>query len=438
MLMTEVLAQAVYRLNLNKLPLDHLASTPHRHRSSSMGREGISSKSPQQDFLLPHIPSFSNISSLYLLPHHTQWKTGAGASSTPKTADSSSQCGNGPGSLLLSQHSAKDHSPHLLTQLSSTPSVLASIEEQVLEQAKGNGMERRERDKLVEASRKWEVVVTPPQIVSDIEEEEEALIDDHKAYEGDVDKISPGTSHESLESSCVDIPDEPLLGIKGHGETRKSLLSATTSLFKQSRKSKVGRELHMTGGGRYGSSSYSPLPGYEDDEEFVGRVRKKNIAHKRSGSDTTTLSVVARDDTCKSSLVKCLVRPQEEAGEQVGPGVRHGTVVSTPTDEKKEWRKPFYMYKSSSDGNIHRLSFPLHSPANDFVGHQDQPFFRVTTTVSPVMTSDSSSLQDIPSLDTSLTAATNTHAATLTSTCGLRFQRSMLINSPEPTGDVHV
>lgn len=443
-LATEVLAQTVYRLNLNELPLDHLISTPHRHRASSMGRQGISTKSPTQpDFLLPHMPSFSNISSLRLPPHHTQWRSGVGVSGTPTPGDTSSSAPRSKG-LGDSQMSLPPTNDHSTLQLSS-PGVLAPIEEQMLERAKDNEKEREKGDLPVEASRDQEIIHTQP-VVCDVKEMEEAMLDKHEAC-GGMYKATSMESQESFESTSIDsLPGQPLLCTKVQGESKKSLLSATTNLFKlrspeakHKKKTRLTPELTMTGTGGGGgggrvNSSYSHLPVYEEEEELVekARRRKKNGAHKRSGSDTTTLMVV-RESISPSSLVRCAMHPQDKGYVQAGGFRRGSAVVNSPACTKKEGKKPFYLQKSSSDGNIHRLTVLPLAPPNDFDCHQDHLFGRMMTTGSPAMASESSSMQDIPFMESPLTGV----ARASTNTAVFRLQRSTSIESPEPAGDVN-
>lgn len=480
--MTEVLAQAVYGLSLTELPLEHLASTPHRYRShSTTGRPEVSTRpTSRQEIAHPRLSSFSNILSIHPPARHSYRKicTGVVTAPTGSTVNPSASQRRGLGSSVppASSHptptsSSPQHSNH--------PRELTPIKEQASFERTKLSLSEEEEEKERREEGKENFLMEPLVCDSKNLEEEENRMDDNEERPNEIIANpntaepspsssvghTPGASQESLGAVGID-PAQPLLGMPNHGEcssSKKSLLSATTSLFKhkspeakhKKKKTRISSE-SFGGGGGSGSGSrgggntalYSPLLAYDEDEE---KARKKEkTAHKRSGSDTTSHSVVKGGSP--SLLIKSVTHPQDKGSSgrlKMASTNKRGSVVETTSNVKKEWKRPFYMRKSSSDGNIHSLSLslqfynhPLPGTSDDSEGHPVVPFCRMNTIGSPVPTSESSSVQDISSIEASpvgliaaVTVQTTSGASTSTGAKRThKFKRAKTIDPSKPAG----
>ena len=469
--MTEVLAQAVYGLNLNELPLEVLAAAPNRSRASSMGRRGVTVKSPvRQDFLLPRMPSFPNVSIIQPPPHHhPHWRIGVGVAHTPTSGGDTGSSLAPKRELVKSLPSTNAISAVVSSkpQLSAVPRTLPPIKEQVpLEQ------EPEAETMDVSKGHKSANPTLPPLRDSKKEGEKDAVVDEHPVCTRDnvVADASPNHANSypridlghkaNQDSSGLTGQDlilaKPPLGMKAHGESsnssnrRPSLLQATTSLFKLrspeaklKKKSKISPTL-LNSGEERGDFLHSSMPTYKEDEVLVGKAQgKKQVTHKRSGSDTTSIRPI-RQGTFPRALVKLNSHSHEKV---VGDGLQEESsrksdnTVATATCTRKEQRKPFYLRKSYSDGNIHLLptTFQTYisiSPgkSEESVFHQDRPFLKMVTVGDSVLESGVNCAQNISVAATTTTLPLG--RGSTTATTPPKIMRSVSVNSPESTGNL--
>ena len=390
--MTEVLAQAVYGLSLQDLPLDVLSTTPNRKRVHSMERQtttgGLSMSHLRRDH---RFSKFGDISVIQLEQH----LRGLSRRTTIDLVGGGGEDGREQAKLSRGSLGAIQE---YRSQASSLDAKEVNVTEaaNLKEGSEGTG----------ESARKTEGTETAAVSSERIDKPAEVHVNSDPASPISDAIFSHRDSEESLETIELDsLPGQPLLSSSEvhHGGGKKSRRSPATGIFKhrspdaKHRKRGKASEKIFEGEGGFGSlTRYSPLLSYDDDSKngttTGGKWRKKkNTNHKRSGSDTTSHSV----SSSPRSLAKSnLVHTEEELEESTDPKAK---LVRTPTVTRKNFGRKLSIPKSASEGNICRLSLNPGSigvPGEEGLS-PDYSFRRVSTLGSPKGTSESSSVQDL-------------------------------------------
>lgn len=346
---TEMLAQAVYGLNLNDLPLDNLASGP-RPRSVSMVPRHPSTSSPHE-IAASRLSSFSTISEAPVAGK----KTPASASRPPERdlVDGGVARSRGPlvraatqeeqGSPPLEMSMLKRHSTPVTT--SSRPSLPASLGT-ITEHSTPSS------ERACPSTPEPTPVTTPYQPHATTPYQplvEEAELSSGHATEDEVianlNAQSPTPSREEM-SRTPSIPSPTPSQEKVTNEVK-----LPTGIFKQRSLSKKGR----------GAES-SPV------EE---RRRRRKWFHKRSGSDIGERPLVSSGNA-----------------ELAGVASEHSSPDLGASSGQR--RAPFILRKSSSDGNLHAMLLRNHTPSDtgpELVAIQDchaLPLRRVVTGGTPL------------------------------------------------------
>ncbi len=442
--MTEVLAQAVYGMSLRDLPLSMLSSTPHRKRVHSVERpllmSATSKTSNRQDRRLSS--TFGDISILQQVPQPRLVRR----RTIVNGGDASSSLGEEDTRLPAESENQESANKSLNLQRGNLSSILersgqgsTSVEEEASHIVELTGVKKE----TVEVPCAEKTEIDDVEIPWGTEKPVDVIVNPNPTSPVSIVDHSSTASQESLVAEDLDCKlGQPLL----EGPTsKKSRRSAATNIFKhrspdvkQKKKSKIPLEQFDSSGGHGSLTRYSPLLSYDDGQASgKGKRKKKSTWHKRSGSDTTSLTV--NKEGSPSSLVKnTIVHPEEDVNTIVP---KSNKSISPPVDSRKHLGPRLSIPKSASEGNIHRISLESFLRVSDdsMVSPMDCSFRRVATIGSPQGASESSSVQDLSIIvETSISMPVSGSSMSKSLPPGLgghskhMIQRSMTVDSPEP------
>lgn len=423
---TEVLAQAVYELNLKDLPLDSLESG---QRQVSTGRPAAATPSTRHEIAPPRLSSFSAISEgppgawnpvATCKPPDKDLVDGAVRSLRPGSASMRglfrSATEEEEGSMMVDIPIVKRHSTPITTgSRPSCSSLLNTITE----------FASPEHPKEDEASES-EAVMTPYQQL--MEEEEEELLhgpaerdEDGGAVIANLNARSPTPTGErqprpfSSGSSTPSQSHPPSVGSPTPSQEETKTLSPTPSQEEVREKGRNGHKkllpAHIFKHRGKGRGSDSPVLSKQRVPTPVEeRKRRRKWFHKRSGSDS--VMAASRDHLSVGNR-------EEELGV--------ASLQSSPNLGALEQRRYLGIRKSSSDGNIHKLLLygggnTLPDTGPDPIPMKDNvvPFRRVTTIASPTPM-DSTANRGAGGVVSSSSASSHRP-----------LRRSLTVDSPEP------
>lgn len=432
--MTEVLARAVYGLNLNELPLEHLTLGFQRPRTVSVGRHQTSSS--QHEIAQPRLSSFSAIFDGPPASRKAQQSTTPSTRSHSKEqVDSSTRTVRGKlvhaateereSYSMVDLYSVKRHSTPAEVAPSSKSLVLPDT---ILEVSPDHSLEEHPSPVAISPPSSSSVsgsLVTPYQpLIEDDERGELSKGEEERGGGGasevitNLNTTSPTPSQDVMMQSSTPIAMPPRGG--GGQEKERSggghKKSAFSSNIRKHRSPDVKHKKGLV-------PKNLVLTNQSSMEEDGKSKRMRKWFHKRWGSDSTTHIIVARKD---EPSVK------GESAEVVDVAFD----ASSPATDDSESCKPFSLHKSSSDGSINRLLMHGHSLPK--MGPRLSPLvtcldttisesgFRRVTTVGADPTHNSPPADADENISPLATTSPrwSPHAV---------LQRSITIDSPEPT-----
>lgn len=416
--MTEVLAQAVYNLKLDELPLDHLALGFQRPRTVSMGRNNVSS---HREIAPPRLSSFS---ALFDAPPTSTFRT---RGHTPSRKASSNKELEGSHRQGAGSSSGRGHLQRWATQeehgnpplFPTPPNPRHSLPGTTLSGAVHTSIPPNSLVTIAEATSPRQTTPSRDQEVSSpstmgsestlLTTPYRRLKDDDSSSGGEAE--DRGGEKEGAESVIANLnartPSPTASQEVERTDQRRKLTLPGSFLKHRSPESKL----------RKGRGSDTQL--LSSPVEDSGKSRKKRKwFHTRSGSAEVSSSSVT------------VPQPAEEGGVATDD---HTPSLSLEVPEPKV----FVMHKSLSEGHIHgmlqsdRGSSPASLPSRSRGEDAIPAFCRVTSMTSPEGISESShstSPQPVP-----VEAPGVGVVATPTTTASHRpLRRSLTMDSPEP------